>query len=166
MASIFKNFKTFGLIAVTSLLISCHSSDSVSSVATSEGTPTNTEKETNVQTDNPDNLQKHQVRGNTTLASTCAINITADSKGLDPRIKNPCADKPVSVDIYIETSDGKPIRQLKSNDKGEFSVELVTGEYTFKVKENPFMNGTESTTQIDGPAKIDLKLKTKAFPIK
>lgn len=166
MSLIYKEYKKICLIAISSLLISCNSPISETTSSTVEDVQINSAKETEVKTDKLEDVQKYQVRGNTVLVASCAVNIQVDLKEFDSRIKNPCADKPVSVDIFIEKSDGTPVSQLKSSEIGEFSIELATGNYLFKVNSSAFMNGTELSALVDGPKNLTLRLNTKAIPVK
>ena len=45
-------------------------------------------------------------------------------------IHNPCPDRPISTEIIVTDSSNKIVARTNSNQRGEFSIPLVPGDYT------------------------------------
>lgn len=110
--------------------------------------------------------QTFELQGRTVLVSNCAIDIKIDPKESDPRIKDPCADKPIAADIEISNTQGEIVRQLKSNRVGEFSVKMPKGEYIIRTKANAFITESKKQLLLDSNQSITLIVKVKMPPVR
>ena len=71
----------------------------------------------------------------------------------------PCPSRPVATDIQISARDSGELHRTRSNDQGQFRIELPAGDYRVQIPRQGLTLGTQTDAQIVAGQTHELRLR-------